>query len=173
MSEPWEPPNLWLRLDREGETFTGYWSLDGHNWSEINSSRTVSDAPDTMLVGVTVSPEEDASSIQATFCDISISQGPSTFHRGDTNDDGTIDVTDAVSLLGFLFGGGEDTDCKETQDFDNDGRVVLTDAVGILLFLFRGGPAPAVPGPTTEDCGPDPDEPGAPGDLGCRSYWSC
>ena len=173
VSEPWQPPNLWLRLDREGETFTGHWSVDGQNWNEIDSGDSgLSGAPDSMLVGVTVSPDAD-SSIQATFCDVSISQGPSTFHRADTNDDGTIDVTDAVSLLGFLFGGGEDTGCKETQDFDNDGRVILTDAVGILLYLFSGGPAPAAPGATTEDCGSDPDAPDAPGDLGCRSYWSC
>ncbi len=126
-----------------------------------------------MLVGVTVSPEEDAADIQTTFCDVSISQAGATFHRGDIDDNGGIDLSDAVSLLSFLFGGGGDTDCKETQDFDNDGSVGLTDAIGILLFLFRRGPAPAPPGPTTEACGPDPDDPGAPGDLGCRSYWSC
>ena len=56
VSEPWEAPNLWLRLDREGETFTGHWSLDGQNWTEIGS-RAVSGAPN-MLVGVTVSPRD-------------------------------------------------------------------------------------------------------------------
>lgn len=95
------------------------------------------------------------------------------FHRGDTDGDGTLAITDAVSMLGFLFGGGGDTMCKETQDYDNDGNVVITDAVGILGFLFSGGAPPASPGPTSEPCGPDPDEEGSPGDLGCEAYESC
>ncbi len=95
------------------------------------------------------------------------------FHRGDTTGDGSVNIADGVSTLNFLFGGGVDTTCKETQDFDNDGSIVITDAVSILLFLFSGGPHPAPPGPATEPCGPDPDDPGSPGDLGCESYEGC
>ena len=50
---------------------------------------------------------------------------------------------------------------------------VLLSLPYILLFLFGGGPAPAAPGPTTEACGPDPDEEGSAGDLGCNAYSSC
>ena len=95
------------------------------------------------------------------------------FHRGDADGDGAVTLSDAVTTLLFLFAGGPDTDCKETQDFDNDGNVVITDAVGILLFLFSGGPPPADPGPTAEPCGPDPDEKGSLGDLGCKAYNNC
>ena len=95
------------------------------------------------------------------------------FHRGDTGADGTINIADAVGLLNFLFGGGGDTTCKETQDFDNDGSIVITDAVSILSFLFSSGPPPAAPGPTTEPCGPDPDDVGSDGDLGCEVYNGC
>ncbi len=95
------------------------------------------------------------------------------FHRGDTDGDGTVIISDAVSMLNFLFGGGGDTTCKETQDFDNDGTVVITDAVAILLFLFSSGPPPAAPGPHAAPCGPDPDAPGSPGDLGCEAYNGC
>jgi hypothetical protein len=95
------------------------------------------------------------------------------FHRGDTDDDGAVTLSDAVSTLLFLFASGSDTGCKETQDFDNDGSVNITDAVGTLLFLFSGGAPPAAPGPTTEPCGPDPDEKGSPGDLGCEAYENC
>ena len=41
-------------------------------------------------------------------------------------------------------------------------------SIAILSFLFGGGPPPAAPGPTTEPCGPDPDEEGSPGDLDCN-----
>ncbi len=110
-----------------------------------------------------------------TFANVMGSTEPprAVFHRGDTDGDGTLAITDAVSVLSFLFSGGGDTTCKETQDFDNDGSVVITDAVAILSFLFSGGAAPASPGPTSEPCGPDPDDEGSPGDLGCEAYESC
>ncbi len=95
------------------------------------------------------------------------------FHRGDTDADGVINITDAVSVLNFLFSGGPDTTCKETQDFDNDGAVVITDAVAILGFLFGSGPPPPAPGPTTEPCGRDPDAQNTPADLGCIAYTGC
>ena len=95
------------------------------------------------------------------------------FRRGDFNSDGQVNISDPISTLNFLFGGGEDTTCKETQDFDNDGSIVITDAVGILSFLFGSGADPAPPGPASEPCGPDPDAPGSPGDLGCASYGGC
>ena len=54
---------------------------------------------------------------------------------------------------------------------DNDGSINLTDPVNLLGHLFNSQPPPAPPGP--ESCGPDPDESGSPGDLGCEQYTSC
>jgi hypothetical protein len=99
--------------------------------------------------------------------------GRAPFHRGDAFPDGKIDLADAVSLLGFLFLGGEPLPCAEAADADNDGAIVVSDAIAILAFLFLGGPAPASPGPVTEPCGPDLDPAGSPGDLGCASYSPC
>jgi hypothetical protein len=94
------------------------------------------------------------------------------FNRGDTNDDGLINLTDGVRLLNFLFLGGPDTTCKETQDVNNDKTINITDGVAVFNFLFLGGNAPADPGPVTQprSCGLDPDPPGSDGDLGCQSY---
>jgi hypothetical protein len=88
------------------------------------------------------------------------------FHRGDVLPDGKMDLSDAVSVLGFLFLGGEPLLCAEAADADNDGSGVISDAVQILAFLFLGGPV-------AEPCGPDPDAVGSPGDLGCASYAPC
>jgi hypothetical protein len=104
-------------------------------------------------------------------------QGPParSFNRGDTNNDGIINLTDGVRSLNFLFLGGPDTTCKETQDFNNDGGVNITDGVATFNFLFLGGPPPVDPGPVTDppSCGPDPDPPGSLKDLGCDFYDSC
>src|SRR5262249_30008946 len=44
------------------------------------------------------------------------------FHRGDPNGDGKLDVLDALFLVGFLFGGGVASACRESADAQNDGR---------------------------------------------------
>ncbi len=91
-----------------------------------------------------------------------------TFRRGDADDNGAVQLTDAVGILNFLFAGGNEPTCLETADANDDGAVQLTDAVRVLTFLFASGPAPAPPGP--EACGADPaDSP----HLGCASYTRC
>ncbi|HVR73989.1 MAG TPA: hypothetical protein VMT52_06630, partial [Planctomycetota bacterium] len=92
------------------------------------------------------------------------------FHRGDADDNGSIQLTDALRVLGYLFLGGEEPTCVEAFDADDNGQVQLTDALRILGFLFLGGLEPAPPGPPGSPCGPDPE--GSP-DLGCTSYTSC
>jgi hypothetical protein len=99
--------------------------------------------------------------------------GQQLFHRGDTTGDGALELTDAVRVFGFLFLGDPPPTCRETADADNTGVIELSDGVVILNFLFLGQAAPADPGPTTSPCGPDPDKPGSPGDLGCEVYDGC
>jgi hypothetical protein len=96
--------------------------------------------------------------------------GPSApvFHRGDTDDNNRLELTDAVRTLNFLFTGGPPPACLDTGDVDDNGRLELTDAVRVLNFLFTGGPPPAAPGPPSNPCGPD-----AGTQLGCAVYTSC
>jgi ELWxxDGT repeat protein len=96
------------------------------------------------------------------------------FHRGDPDSSGTIDISDGITIFGFLFLGNPATlSCKESADANNDGRIDISDGIYLLNWLFIGGPAPAAPGPTGMPCGFDPDPPGSPGDLGCGSYDPC
>ena len=98
-------------------------------------------------------------------------EGP-LFHRGDPNDDGFMQLSDAVYLLNFLFLGGPSPTCDDSGDADNNGRIELTDGVFILSFLFTGGAAPPDPGlPEPDSCGVDPAEP--PDELGCVLYSGC
>jgi hypothetical protein len=97
------------------------------------------------------------------------------FYRADPNDDGTCNITDGIYILNFLFLGGPAPTCRESADANNDKAVNITDGIYVLNYLFLGGPAPAAPGAPGKGtpCGPDTDEPGSPGDLGCDSYTKC
>jgi hypothetical protein len=99
-------------------------------------------------------------------------EGRNEFRRGDPGDSGSVNITSAIFILNFLFTGVVDTPpCLDAGDVNNDGAVNITDPVSLLNHLFGTAPPPAPPG--LESCGPDPDEPGAPGDLGCERYASC
>jgi hypothetical protein len=79
---------------------------------------------------------------------------PQGFRRGDVDANGTAEITDAVSLLGFLFLGEAGPACQDAADADDTGRLDLNDPVFILGYLFQGGLEPPAPGPT--NCGSDP-----------------
>ncbi len=87
---------------------------------------------------------------------------PALFRRGDANADNSVDISDAVFILGFLFLGKPTTiDCQRSADLDDSGELDLSDATYLLNFLLLGAQTPPAPGPF--ECGPDPTEDG----LGC------
>jgi CxxC motif-containing protein (DUF1111 family) len=84
---------------------------------------------------------------------------PGVFIRGDSNDDGRVDVSDPVFALGFHFLGGDIPACLAAADSNDDGAIDVSDAAYALTFLFLGGEPPPPPFPAP---GPDPTP-----DLGC------
>jgi hypothetical protein len=90
---------------------------------------------------------------------------PGSFRRADVNADGTITISDAVTILGHLFLSRAIT-CRDAADVNDDGLLRLDDPVALLEYLFLSGSSPAAPFPT---CGLDP-----PGDaLDCESHAGC
>ena len=76
------------------------------------------------------------------------------FLRGDVNFDSRLDVTDAIGVLTFLFGGEFGFhNCLDAHDTDDNGRIDLADAIFTLNHLFLGGEALRPPFPL---CGRDP-----------------
>jgi hypothetical protein len=84
---------------------------------------------------------------------------------GDCNQDGSLDLSDAVCALGVLFngtpplfpcgdGGATAPGNIALLDWQPDGSIDLSDAVGILQFLFFSAVAHplAVPGSETTEC---------------------
>ena len=82
------------------------------------------------------------------------------FLRGDVNDDASLNISDAVNLLSFLFLAGVEPPCLDAADANDDGQINVSDPSAILNSLFTGtGPLPA----PALDQGVDP----TPDSLGC------
>lgn len=89
-----------------------------------------------------------------------------SFRRGDVNADGTLNLLDAVTILGALFGGGAAPDCGDSADVNDDGNVDLSDPIAALGYLFASAAAPPAPFPNCgADIGVDT--------IRCSSYSGC
>ena len=88
----------------------------------------------------------------------------STFVRGDCNDDGAINVADAIFLLFALFRTGIPLTCDDTCDSNDDGLLNISDVVRLLLLFFAQWPLPG-PDVCGEDLTPDV--------LDCASFSGC
>ncbi|HVR74989.1 MAG TPA: heparinase II/III family protein [Planctomycetota bacterium] len=67
--------------------------------------------------------------------------------RGDTNRDGSVDLSDIIRLFEWLMLNGSNEICAEAADINNDGRVDITDAILILRYMFLGSyPTDGEPG---------------------------
>lgn len=71
---------------------------------------------------------------------------------GDANSDGSINVSDAVYIINYVFVGGDPPNPLANGDVNCDGSVNVSDAVYIINFVFVGGNPPC---DTTGDGIPD------------------
>jgi len=102
----------------------------------------------------------------AFFCS-SAALPAAPFLRGDADANRSLEITDAIQVLAFLFVGEPlASGCLDAADADDNGHVQLTDAVYILGYLFRGGPTPPEP---FEGCGDDDTL----DDLPCPYFKAC
>ena len=90
------------------------------------------------------------------------------FLRGDPDDNGSVQLTDGIFILNFLFLGGDSPGCLDTADVDDNGSIQMTDGIYLLNYLFLGGAPPPEP---FEACGSDPADPAD--KLTCESFDSC
>ncbi len=112
----------------------------------------------------------DGPAVAATQYDIEVEEmnGETLFLRGDCNDDGEVNISDATCALDRLFAGAAAPGCLAALNTNGDGAVDIADPVFLLNFLFAGGPRLSAPFP---DCGPGV----LPADaaLGCANPPDC
>jgi len=71
---------------------------------------------------------------------------------GDCNKDGTVNLSDPLTLGNYLFLGSAPPSCLCACDTNGDGALNLADVIYTLLFLFSGSEAP-IPPATGTVCG--------------------
>jgi hypothetical protein len=137
---------------------------------KVGQSQSIPDTIDTLIYHSATEDPQNELDVGASlgFCvELGLESVP-FFHRGDVNDDGEFDLTDAVNLLNYLFLAAMSPTCSDAADADNNGMLQLTDAIFILNRLFFDGPEIPAPGPPPGDCGTDTEE-----SLGCFIYRNC
>ena len=88
-------------------------------------------------------------------------QGGGAFLRGDFNMDTSLDISDPIGILGYMFFGGSSPKCVVAGDANDDETIDVSDSIYLLSYLFAQGPPP--PPPLDSQGGFDP----TPGDLSC------
>jgi hypothetical protein len=71
---------------------------------------------------------------------------------GDANCDGSVNVSDAVHIINYVFVGGNPPSPMEAGDANCDSTCNVSDAVWIINYIFVGGNDP---GDTDGDGVPD------------------
>lgn len=118
----------------KGNWFSGGWGsigagdLDGDGWRDVALGEMT---PQGMRVVVIFGERGKTGS----------------FLRGDPNGDENVDLSDAVSILQYLFLGGVEPSCFDAADTDDTGTLNLSDAIYLLGHLFLGTSPPPAPYP--------------------------
>ena len=76
---------------------------------------------------------------------------PPHFQRGECNNDGEVDLSDAVCILNWRFSGSAEPGCVAATNANGDNDIDIADASYLLNFLFAGN---APPPPPFTVCGP-------------------
>jgi hypothetical protein len=63
---------------------------------------------------------------------------------GDADCSGSVDISDAVFLITYIFAGGIPPYDRNAADENGDCAVDISDAVYLIAYIFSGGPAPQV-----------------------------
>lgn len=104
--------------------------LAGTRAGGLTGVTTALDKAQKFLCGLGLAPDAEI----CTFC-----------LCGDANNTGTINVSDAVFVINYVFAGGASPSRRCLGDANGTGSVNISDAVYIINFIFGGGPDPFCP----------------------------
>ena len=133
-------PPVWLELVRAGNTFTGFVSPDGTNWTQLGST-TISMAQ-TAYIGLAVSGNDSVSA--ATFDNVSVTVGTTPFVSSVSPIVGTIGTP--VTITGSNFG---TTQGSSTISFNGASAGTATSWSSSQIVATVPSSAPNGTGPVT------------------------
>ncbi len=84
----------------------------------------------------------DPREIGAHYANGMLGLGYCEFTCGDANGDGSIDISDVVFLISYIFANGPAPAPLLAGDANCDLAIDISDAVYIIQYIFSGGPAP-------------------------------
>ena len=61
------------------------------------------------------------------------------FVCGDFDGNGSLNVSDAVALVAYVFAGGKPPSSFKAADTNGDGHINISDAVTVIIYIFGGG----------------------------------
>ncbi|MBI4605533.1 MAG: hypothetical protein HY721_26510 [Planctomycetes bacterium] len=131
---------------------------------EHESPRSIGNLP--CFVGAEAAAINESGQIVGFTSCVDCLVGVVLFRRADTNGDDRHDVSDAVTILSFLFLRVGNPACPDVLDANDDGAIDISDGIGLLSYLFLGGFAPPTP---FSACGEDPTRDG----LRCLEHPLC
>jgi hypothetical protein len=76
------------------------------------------------------------------ICDHVVASTALCYICGDANSDVSIDISDAVCLIQYIFGAGPAPYPQAAGDANCDQGVDISDAVYLIQYIFTGGPTP-------------------------------
>jgi hypothetical protein len=65
-----------------------------------------------------------------------------TMALGDADGNGTVNISDVVFLINYIFAGGAAPNPLAAGDANCSGGINISDAVYLIQYIFGGGPAP-------------------------------
>jgi uncharacterized protein (TIGR02145 family) len=79
------------------------------------------------------------------FAILTVTASANPYVCGDADGNGIVNISDAVYLISYIFGGGPEPSPLLAGDADGNEIVNISDAVYLISYIFGGGPAPACP----------------------------
>lgn len=128
------PEPLWMEISTAGGTVAPH--STGSFWVFLDALDML-DSTCTGLIGV--SSNDPAFPLCGIPVTLRVGQ---VYTIGDANGDQTVNISDAVYVISYIFSGGPAPDPAEAADVDCSGSCTISDAVYLILYIFSGGPAP-------------------------------
>jgi hypothetical protein len=142
-SEP--PAPIWLRLDRVGNTFYGYWALDINNapgsWNNLGGPQTVN-LGTNVLVGLALTAHNNGTTANAVFDHVTVTQNaPTALVAPTTLTIAEVDPYRSASSVTISWRPGSDTESGFKIERSTDGvnfAQIATAPAGATTFTDTG-----------------------------------